>query len=80
MFMILEPMKLIVHTCTQMGLPGGSVSKESTCDAGDWGSISGSGKFSGVGNGNQLQYSCLGNSMERGAWQAAAHGIAKNQI
>ena len=52
----------------KMGLRGGSVGKESTCDAGDWGSISGSGKSSGVGNGNQLQYSCLRNSMERGAW------------
>ena len=63
MFMILEPMKFFVHTHTQMGLRGGSVGKESTCDAEDWGSIPGSGKSSGVGNGNQLQYSCLGNSM-----------------
>ena len=52
MFMILEPMKLFVHTHTQMGLPGGSIGKETTFEAGDWGSFPGSGKSSGVGNGN----------------------------
>ena len=49
-------------------------------DARDAGLISGSGRSSGVGNGNPLQYSCLENSMDRGAWQATAHGIEKSQI
>ena len=47
--------------------------------AGDLGSITGSERFPWKGNGNPLQYSCLENSMDGGAWQAAAHGIAKNQ-
>ena len=56
--------------CLWMGFPGGSVVKESTCqagDTGDVGSILGSGRSTGGGNGNPLQYSCLGNSMDRGA-------------
>ena len=56
--------------------------KESTCqagDAGDLGSIPGLGRFPRVGNGNALQYSCLENPMDRGAWQATVHGIAKSQ-
>ena len=53
--------------------------KESTCNPGDAGSIPGSGRSPGVGNGNQLQYSCLENSMDRGAWWATAHGVAKSQ-
>ena len=54
----------------KQGLPGGSVSKESTCNAGDPGSIPGSGRSPGEGNGNPLQYSCLENPMDRGAWWA----------
>ena len=50
--------------------PGGSVSQESACNAEDLGSIPGSGRSPGEGNGNPLQYSCLENSMDRGAWQA----------
>ena len=50
--------------------PGGSDSKEATCDTGDLGSILGSGRYPGEGNGNPLQYSWLENSMDRGAWQA----------
>ena len=46
-------------------------------DAGDLGLILGSGRSPGVGNGNPLQYSCLGNRMDRGAWQAAVHGVTK---
>ena len=56
-----------------------SVSKESACNAGDPGSIPGSGRYPEEGNGNRLQYSCLGNPMDRGAWRAAVHGIAKSQ-
>ena len=47
------------------------------CNAGDPGSIPGSGKSSGEGNGNPLQYSCLENPMDRGVWQATVHGVAR---
>ena len=62
-----------------MGFPGGSDDKESTCNAGDWGLIPGSGRSPGGGNGNPLQYSCLGNPMDRGAWRVTVHGVAKSQ-
>ena len=52
----------------------GSDGKESTCNAGDLGSVLGSGRSSGVGNGNPLQYSCLKNSLGKGAWQATVCG------
>ena len=61
------------------GFPGGSDGKESYCNAGDPGSILISGRSPGEGNGNSLQYSCLENSMDRGAWWAAVHGVAKSQ-
>ena len=61
-----------------MGFPGGSDGKESACDAGDPGSILESERFPGEGNGNPLQYSCLENSMDRGAWWATVHGVAKS--
>ena len=61
------------------GLPCSSNSKQSVCDAGDQGSIPGPGSSSGEGNGNPLQYSCLENSMDREAWQATVHGVAKSQ-
>ena len=48
-----------------MGFPGGSDGKESACNAGDVGSIPGPGRYPGEGNGNPLQYSCLGNPMDR---------------
>ena len=57
---------------------GGSDSKESAYSAGDLGSIPGSGRALGEGNGNPLQYSCLENSMDRGARQATVHGVAKS--
>ena len=56
--------------------PCSSVSKESACNAGDPGSIPESGKSPGEGNGKPLQYSCLENPMDRGAWQAIVHGVA----
>ena len=60
--------------------PGGSDCKESTCNAGDPGSIPGSGRSPGEGNGNPLHYSCLENSMDReGAWWATVHGVTKSQ-
>ena len=54
--------------------------KESTCNAGDLGSIPGLGRSPGEGKGYLLQYSGLENSMDRGAWQAIVHGVAKSQI
>ena len=52
--------------------------KESACQAGDTGLIPGSGRFPGERNGNPLQYSCLGNPMDRGAWQPTVYGVAKS--
>jgi len=54
-----------------------SVGKESTCNAGNPGLISGLGRSPREGNGNPFQYSCLGNPMERGGWQATVHGVAR---
>ena len=62
------------------GFPGSAVVKNSpakAADAGDKGLIPGSGRSPGVGNGNPLKYSCLENSMDRGVWQAAVHGVAE---
>ena len=61
-----------------MGFPDSSVGKESACSAGDLGSIPGLGRSPLEGNGNPLQYSCLENPMDRGAWQATVHGVAKS--
>ena len=63
----------------QSGFPGGSDGKESACSAQDLGSTPKSGKSSGKENGYPLQYSCLENSTDRGAWQATVYGITKNQ-
>ena len=57
----------------------GSDGKEFACSAGDLGSIPGLGRSPGGRHGNPLQYSCLENPMDRGAWQAAVHGVARNQ-
>ena len=54
--------------------------ESSVCNAGDLGSISGSGKSPGGGNGNPLQRSCLENPMDRGVWRATVHGVAKRRI
>ena len=61
-----------------LGFPSGSDGKESACNVGDWGSIPGSGRSPGEGNGYLLQYSCLADSMDRGAWWAAVYGVAKS--
>ena len=55
-------------------------SKESACNAGDLDSIPGSGRYTEEGNDNLLQYSCLGNSMDRGGWQATVCGVAKFDV
>ena len=59
--------------------PDGSDGKETTCNEGDLGSSPRSERSLGVGHGNSLQYSCLGNSMDRGAWQATVHGVTKSR-
>ena len=69
---ILSDLFLLLVTHTSDG-------KESACNAGGPGSIPGLGKCPGEGNGNPLRYSCLKNSMDRGAWRATVHGVAKNQ-
>ena len=64
------------------GFHGGSVLKNLPANAGDTGtagSILGLGRSPGGGHGNPLQYSCLGNSMDRGTWPATPHGVAKSQ-
>ena len=59
-----------------MGFPDDSEGKESACNSGDLGLIPRWGRTSGEGNGNPLQYSCLENTMQIGAWQAIVHGVA----
>ena len=60
------------------GFPHSSVGKESACNAGDLGLIPGSGRSPGEGNGNPLQYLCLENPIDRGAWQATVHSVAQS--
>ena len=67
-----------IHCC-YMGFPDGPEVKSSAWNEGDPGSIPGWGRSPGEGSGNPLQYSCLENPMEGGAWQATVHGVAKSQ-
>ena len=60
------------------GFPGGSVVKNLPASTGDAGSVPGSGKSPGEGNGNPLQYSCLENPRDGGAWWAAVYGVAQS--
>ena len=60
-----------------MGFPAGSDSKESACNARDWGAIPGLGRSPGEGNGYLLQYSCLENFMDRGALWTTVHGVTE---
>ena len=62
-----------------MVFPGGSLGKESACIVGDLGSVPGSGRSPEEGNGSSIEYSCLENSMNRGAWWATAHGVTESQ-
>ena len=75
--LLLRDSRLGVMFCKVLGFPGGSDGKAATCNAGDPGSIPGSGRSPGEENGNPLQYSCLENSMHRGAWQPTVHGVTK---
>ena len=73
-------MKVLALSSTRefkRGFPHSSVGVESACNAGDLGLIPGSRRSPGKGNGNPLQYSCLKNPMDRGAWQATVHGVAR---
>ena len=71
-------MYLEITTSQVQGFPGGSDGKESACSVGDLGLIPGLGRSPGEENGYPLQYSCLENSMDTGAWQATVHGVTKN--
>ena len=66
-------------TLYTQGSPGGSVVKNPPGNAGDTGSTPELGRSPGEGNGNPLQYSCLGNPMDRGAWRAIVYGVAKSR-
>ena len=68
-----------IFTSSTVKLPWWFSSKESACNAGDLGSILGSGRSHGVENGNPFQHSCQKNPMDRGAWQATVHGVTKRQ-
>ena len=76
---LLSPRPLVCHSpsCCK-GFPGGSARKASACNAGDLGSILGSGRSPGEGNGNALQYSCLEKSMDGGAWWVTVHRVAES--
>ena len=67
---------MVILRCT-LGLPWWLSSKEFTCNARDSGSVPGLETSPGEGNDNPLQYSCLGNPMDRGLWQATVHGVTK---
>ena len=64
----------------EKGFPGGSDGKESACSVGDLGLILGSGRSPREGNGTPLQYSCLENPMDGGAWQATVHGVTESDM
>ena len=73
---------MVIIFTSLLGFPGGSVVKNSPANAGnarDLGLIPGSGISPGGGHGNPLQYSCLENPMDRGAWWATVHGVAKSR-
>jgi len=70
---------LFIRNMNFEGFSGGSDGKESTCNAGDLDSIPGFGRCPGERNGYPLQYSCLKNPMDRGAWQATVPGVTKSQ-
>ena len=76
---VYDEKKVRTFNPSPQGFPGGSDGKESTCNEGDPGSVPGSGRCPGEGSGYSLQYSCLGNPMNRGAWWATVHGVAKGQ-
>ena len=74
-----EQLSLLLLPWCLMGFPGGSDGKESTCNEGDLGSIPGSVRSPGERKSYPVQSSCRENFMDRGAWQATVHGVAKSQ-
>ena len=76
--MVIAAMELKDTYSLEVGFPGGSDSKASAHNAGDLGLISGLGRPLGEGNGNPLQYCCLENSMDGGAWWPTVNGVAKS--
>ena len=72
--------RVLTVISTAWGVPGDSDGKESACNAGDVGLIPGSGRSSGGGHGNPFRDSCLENPLDRGAWWATVHRVAKSQI
>ena len=76
---ITKKSKNTTHRMGEGDLPGGSNGKESACNAWDLGLIPGLGRSPGGGHGNPLHYSCLENSMDRGAWRATVHGVSKSR-
>ena len=78
MWSLYLPVENLPEKKSSQGFLGGWDDKESACKAGDLGSIPGWGRSPGEGNGNPLHYSCLGNSVDREAWQATVHGEAKS--
>ena len=72
-------LRLPILSNKNYGFPGGSDGRKPACSAGHPGSTPGSGRSPGEGNGNPLQYSCLENPMDRGAWWAIVHGVTKSQ-
>ena len=76
---IFETDSIINQLYFNMGFPGGPEVKASACNAGDLGLIPGLGRSPGEGNDNPLQYSCLENPMDRGAWWGTVHGVPKSR-
>ena len=77
--LIIKGIIIKVGIMIDLGFPGGSVVKNLPANAGDTGSIPGFGRCPREGNGNPLQYSCLGNPMDRRPWWATVHGVAKSR-
>ena len=76
LFLYLKSFRL--PTLVFLGFPGGSDGKESSCDVGDLDLILRLGRSPGEGNDNPLHYSCLENSIDRGAWETTVHGVTKS--
>ena len=72
-------MHINIQTLLYMGFPGDSVVKNPPANTGDAGLIPGLGRSPGEGNGNPLQYSCLGNPTDKGVWLVTVHGVTKSQ-